>query len=117
MPMKRLSGNAVWCSIFFTFCALTFDFGSPAVAQSTHYRAERARKVEVLVASWCGYCQKLEQYLKEQNIPYTRLDIEKSAKGRRRYNELGRGGVPIVTVGSEVIRGYEPEAVKAAYDR
>jgi glutaredoxin len=73
-------------------------------------RRTRAR-VEIFVTSWCGYCQKLEKFLKSKRIRYSRHDIEKSTSARRRYEKLGGMGVPVVKVGSHVIRGYDPDAI------
>jgi glutaredoxin len=67
--------------------------------------------VEVFVTSWCGYCRKLESFLKANRIRYSRYDIEKSSSARQRYEKLGGRGVPVVKIGSDVIRGYAPDAV------
>ncbi len=70
--------------------------------------------VEIYVTSWCGYCRKLERFLQEKSIRYTRYDIEESSSAKKRYRELGGTGVPVVKVGSQVIRGYSPEAILRA---
>lgn len=67
--------------------------------------------VEVFVTSWCPYCKKLEALLQSQNIPYTRYDIEADSKGERLYRSLGGGGVPIVRIGSFVVRGFHPDLI------
>lgn len=67
--------------------------------------------VEVFVTSWCGYCKKMVRFLNEKGIPYTAYDIEKDPGAARTYRELGGRGVPVVRVGSHVVRGYNPEAV------
>jgi glutaredoxin len=67
--------------------------------------------VDIYVTSWCGYCQKLEKFLKAQGIRYERHDIEKSRSAHERYRSLGGSGVPLIKVGSDVIRGYGPDAI------
>lgn len=67
--------------------------------------------VELYVTSWCGYCKKMERFLKEKGIPYTRYDIEKDANAARTYQELGGSGVPVTRVGTSVVHGYNPDAV------
>ncbi len=67
--------------------------------------------VEIFVTSWCGYCKKMERFLKEHGIPYTRYDIEKDENAARIYRELGGSGVPVVRIGSNVVHGYNPDAV------
>ena len=75
-------------------------------------RPRRAEpRVEIFVTSWCGYCQKLEKFLKSKRIQYSRYDIEKSTSARQRYQKLGGTGVPVVKVGSHVIRGYDTDAI------
>ncbi len=71
--------------------------------------------VEVYMTSWCGYCKKMVRFLNEKGIPYTAYDIEKDNAAAQTYRELGGRGVPVVRVGSHVVRGYSPEAVMAYY--
>ena len=70
-----------------------------------------SKRVDIYVTSWCGYCRKLENFLKSKRIPYQRHDIEKSSSARQAHLKMGGGGVPVVKVGSEVIRGYSPDAI------
>ena len=49
-------------------------------------------RVEVFVTSWCGYCRKLESFLKANRIRYSRYDIEKSPSAKQRYDKLGGRG-------------------------
>ena len=69
------------------------------------------KRVDIYVTSWCGYCRKLESFLKSRSIPYTRHDIEKSSSARQAHLKLGGGGIPVVKIGSDVIRGYSPDAI------
>ena len=80
-------------------------------AKPSYSRA--APSVEIYVTSWCGYCRKLEKFLKAKGIRYKRHDIEKSRSARQRYKSLGGTGVPLVKVGTDVIRGYNPDAILA----
>ena len=57
------------------------------------------KKVEIFVTSWCPYCRKLEAFLKQSQIEYTRYDVEKDEKGARLFEDLGGEGVPLVRVG------------------
>jgi glutaredoxin len=73
--------------------------------------------VAIYVTEWCPYCRRLEEFLKTNKIRYTRYDIEKSAIGRKRHIELGGGGVPVVVVGKQVIRGFDERAIRKALGR
>jgi len=74
----------------------------------------RSKKVEIFITDWCPYCRKLEKFLRPNKIKYKRYDIEKNSKGRKKYDRLGKGGVPIIKIGDQVIRGYDPEAILRA---
>ncbi len=73
--------------------------------------------VEIFVTSWCGYCKKMERFLKEKGIPYARYDIEKDEKAARTYRELGGSGVPVVRIGTNIVHGYNPDAVMSYLGR
>jgi glutaredoxin len=73
-------------------------------------------KVQIVVADWCSYCDRLEGFLKKQRIKYRRYNIESSSRARRLHRELGGGGVPITRIGDEVIRGYKPGEILDALD-
>ncbi len=70
--------------------------------------------LEVYVTPWCAYCRKLERFLIAKNIRYTRHDIDRSPSAKMRYRKLGGTDVPFSTVGSRVIRGYNPEGILKA---
>jgi len=72
------------------------------------------KKVEIFVTSWCGYCKKLEAFLKTNHIDYTRYDVERDEAGAEIFEKIGGEGVPVVRIGKEVIHGYDPDAVLAA---
>ncbi len=76
-----------------------------------------ARKVEVFVTSWCGICKGLERYLGQKGVRYTRYDIEKNGAAYKTYQQLGGRGVPLVKIGSAVIRGFDASAIDAALRR
>lgn len=86
----------------------------PRPSEPERPRKEEARaggQVEVFVTSWCGYCKKTLRYLNEKGIAYTAYDIEKDPQAGRRFQELGGGGVPLVLIGANRIRGFNPRAI------
>jgi glutaredoxin len=95
--MKRL----LWIAVLLALLA-------PAAVQAAQ------KKVEVFVTSWCPYCRKLENFLKQSRIDYTRYDVENDEKGAAEFDRLGGEGVPVVRVGKNVIHGYDPEGILAA---
>ncbi len=73
------------------------------------YAAEHGGVAILYSTSWCGYCKKVRQLLRDNNIAYVEYDIERSAKGMRQHKALvGNGGIPVVLINKQVIRGYNP---------
>ena len=64
-------------------------------------------KVSIFVTSWCPYCKHLEEFLRENHVPYTRYDIETDPKGAMLHTQLGGGGVPVIVVGTTVLHGFD----------
>jgi glutaredoxin len=73
--------------------------------------------VELFQTSWCGYCKKMERFLKEKGISYVAYDIEQDTNAARTFREMGGRGVPVIRIGSTVIRGYNPDAVMSCLGR
>ena len=69
-------------------------------------------EVTLYSTAWCGYCTRTRRYLTRNAIPFQELDIEKSEQARRAFDALGGRGVPVVTVGSRVLHGYDPIALR-----
>ena len=92
--------------------AIENDFAAPSALA-----ANSSQQVVMYATSWCGYCRKAREYLKRNRIPYVEYDIEKSSEGKRRFAELGGRGVPLILVGTQQIRGWDPGALEAALAR
>ena len=99
--MKRL----LWLLALLAFLAPVSASASPKT---------QIPQVEIFVTSWCPYCRKLESFLKQNRIDYTRYDVENDAKGAEEFGRMGGGGVPMARVGKEIIHGYDPEGILAA---
>jgi mycoredoxin len=84
------------------------DWLDPPPPTQTH------NEVVLYATSWCGYCAKTRSLFAEQGIVYREEDIEKSADSRRRYENLGGRGVPVIDVRGTVIHGYDPATILAA---
>ncbi len=52
--------------------------------------------------------------MRNENIEFIEYDIEKSREGREQYEKLNGRGVPLIVVKGKIIRGYNPQAIKAA---
>ena len=78
----------------------------PDFSQSHH-------SVVLYATSWCGYCAKARKLLDRMNVSFQEYDIEKSEEGRKRYQALGGGGVPILLINGKILRGYSAEQILA----
>jgi glutaredoxin len=67
--------------------------------------------VVLYAASWCGYCRQARAYLARANIKYHDIDID-SPQGRAAFAAAGGGGVPLIFVKGQPMRGYS----ELAYD-
>jgi glutaredoxin len=70
--------------------------------------------VVLYATQWCGYCKKTRAFLRNKGIDYVEYDIENSAIGRQQYDSLNGNGVPLLVVKSEIIRGYNTQAIMNA---
>jgi glutaredoxin len=71
------------------------------------------------MTSWCPYCAKARNYLLSLNVDLVEYNIERDKS--RREEMLGKSGgstgVPLIDVEGTIIRGYNPDALKAAIER
>lgn len=73
----------------------------------------RARRHKIVMYSTtrCGHCNEARAFMNRKRIPFTEYDVERSAKGRRDHERLGGGGVPLILVGKEKMRGFTEKAL------
>lgn len=86
-------------------------------ASNKNQPALSSKKVIMYGAEWCGVCKKAKRYFQENNIPFTDYDIDKSSKGRREYEKLGGGGIPIILVGKERMSGFSISSFQRLYQK
>ena len=69
-------------------------------------------EVVLYTTTWCGYCTKTKNLLDDMGVAYVEVDVEHSSEGRRQFEALGGRGVPLLKIGENVVKGYNPEAVR-----
>ena len=67
--------------------------------------------VTLYAASWCPHCQLARAYLARVRIKFDEIDID-SPSGKLAFAAVGGGGVPLLVVNGEQLRGY----TELAYD-
>jgi glutaredoxin-like YruB-family protein len=73
-----------------------------------------AGEVTLYATEWCGYCQQTREILERRGVPYREFDVEKSAEGMARFQQLKGRGVPVLVIGDEVIHGFNKSAMDRA---
>lgn len=69
------------------------------------------KRVVMLAADWCGYCEKLRKDFELADVRYTLVDID-TESGRRAMEAVGARGVPVTIVGQDIVYGYQPDQIK-----
>lgn len=75
-------------------------------------QSQRQPEVVFYSASWCGYCNATRDFFKDNGIRYTEHDVENTAEGIDGYKNLGGGGIPIIVVGEETVRGFNESGLR-----
>ncbi|OAA21898.1 glutaredoxin family protein [Kosmotoga sp.] len=65
-------------------------------------------KVTVYSTPSCPWCRKAKQYFKSLGIPFKDIDVSKNQKkAEEMYRKSGQMGVPVITIGNQVIVGFD----------
>lgn len=68
--------------------------------------------VTVYSTTTCPYCDMMKNFLDQQNIPYTNIDVQKDPIAANRLVETtGQMGVPQTNFNGQWILGYDPDRV------
>jgi mycoredoxin len=99
---------------FLIAAGMIFVIGKYVLAPSTEARTTdlHPESVVLYATDWCGYCKKTREFFNANNITYIEFDIEKSAEGKREYDQLKGNGVPLVVIKGNIIPGYNPSLMK-----
>jgi len=65
-------------------------------------------EVIVYTGDNCAWCDRAKSYLAERGVPYTERNIEYDEEEQRKVQALsGQRHVPVITVGSEMVVGFQ----------
>lgn len=68
--------------------------------------------ITVYTTSSCPYCVMLTHFLKEQNLPFQEVNIEKDPKAMQKVvAKTGQMGVPQTEINGQWIIGFDPDAI------
>jgi glutaredoxin len=63
--------------------------------------------VTLYTTEWCGVCKRAKAFLKQNGVPFREWDVEKTEYGAAKFRQFGGRGVPLITVGSEKMMGFD----------
>lgn len=105
--MSKKSDWLQWAGLIIAFLVVVnFAELREKLGGDIAYDAVRAGPVVLYGTTWCGYCRKTRRFLDRHQIPFEDLDIEKSAGANAAFQRIGGRGVPVVTVGDDIVHGY-----------
>ena len=107
--MKKYVLIVIALGIFLNWDRLRDEFSPPP-----DFSAQHPEGVVLYATDWCGYCKKTREFFSQHNIAYVEYDIEKSAEGKAQYDRLRGSGIPLIVIRGDVMRGYDPNALKKA---
>lgn len=72
-----------------------------------------AKKVTVYSTPTCPFCIRVKQFLKENNIEFTDIDVSvNSDKADEMIKKSGQMGVPVLEIDSAIVVGFDKEKIK-----
>ena len=78
-------------------------------------KPKKSLSVKVYTTITCPWCVKTKEFLKENNIKYTDVNVGLDEKARNdMFEKSGQFGVPVTDVNGTIIVGYDKEALKKA---
>ena len=72
-----------------------------------------SKNVTVYSTPTCPFCIRAKQYLKENNVQFTDIDVsEEHEKAEEMINKSGQMGVPVIEIDGQIIVGFDKEKIK-----
>jgi glutaredoxin len=84
--------------------------------------AEVLPRVLVYGAEWCGPCHKLRAWLRDREIDFGYVDVDKNAAGRRRLDQqrqkqhVENRNIPVVEIDGTLYVGFDREKLEPALE-
>lgn len=73
------------------------------------------KKVTVYSTLTCPYCTRVKQFLNENNVQFTNIDVSMDQeKAQEMINRSGQMGVPVIDIDGEIIVGFDKDKIKEA---
>ena len=71
--------------------------------------------VKVYSTQTCPWCAKVKEFLKENKVPFTTIDVTSDQKAAKEMVEKsGQMGVPVIDVNGKILVGFNEPKLKEA---
>lgn len=68
------------------------------------------KQVAIYTTPTCHFCKEAKAYFQQHNVAYSEYDVlADAAKRTEMVEKSGQMGVPVVTIGDDVVVGFDPE--------
>lgn len=94
------------------------NWRTPAAVSFHDYRGFLAgfnTEVVLFSTTTCPYCREARAHLQAQGVPFRELAIDESELAERAFDGLGEPGVPVLITADRLIRGYQPDTYRNAF--
>lgn len=71
-------------------------------------------RIDIYGTSDCSECIKTKEIIIQSGMKYRTFNLLDRSVEQKYLKKFGRGKIPVVQIGDEVIRGYSPEKIKLA---
>ena len=72
------------------------------------------KKVRVYSTPTCPFCIRAKQFLRENNVGFTEIDVSKDeGKAEEMIEKSGQMGVPVIDVDGQIIVGFDKEKIRS----
>jgi glutaredoxin 3 len=70
------------------------------------------KDITVYSTSWCGYCHQLKDWLKNQGLEFTEVDLEANpAAAEEVVKATNQMGVPVTKIADSYVVGFDRERI------
>ncbi len=72
-------------------------------------------KVVVYTSNFCPWCDKVKEFLKENNVEFEEKNVQENPElGKEMQEKSGQLGVPVIDIDGKIIIGFNVPALKEA---
>ncbi len=83
-----------------------------------HCRGVKPKRIRLFVKPYCGWCQKAERWLEDQQLNYDRIDVIADEAAYHEMIQLsGQDLAPVLEVDGKILADFGPEQLADFWDK